>query len=113
MNLYWQWNHNPIDEAWSLSERPGFLRLKTARVVNNLQIAPNTLTQRMSGPECTGSVKIDLSGMKDGDVCGLAAFNSDSGLLRVIKKGVNTSFSSLKRNPCSNSLTTLTMLMWR
>ena len=87
MNLYWQWNHNPIDEAWSLSERPGFLRLKTARVVNNLQIAPNTLTQRMSGPECTGSVKIDLSGMKDGDVCGLAAFNSDSGLLRVIKKG--------------------------
>ncbi len=87
MKLYWQWNHNPVDEAWSLAERPGYLRLKTARVVDNLQVAPNTLTQRMAGPECCGEVKIDLSGMKDGDVCGLAAYNGDSGVLRVVKKG--------------------------
>ncbi len=87
MNLYWQWNHNPIDEAWSLTERPGHLRLKTARVVDNMQVAPNTLTQRMSGPECTGSVKIDVANMKDGDICGLAAYNGDSGVLRVVKKG--------------------------
>ncbi|MCM1450718.1 MAG: glycoside hydrolase 43 family protein [Clostridium sp.] len=87
MKLYWQWNHNPIDEAWSLQERPGFLRLKTARVVENLQLAPNTLTQRMSGPACSGAVKIDVSGMKDGDVCGLAAFNGDSGVARIVKKG--------------------------
>ncbi|MDE6561519.1 MAG: glycoside hydrolase, partial [Muribaculaceae bacterium] len=49
--------------------------------------APNTLTQRMAGPECSGEVKIDVAGMKDGDVCGLAAFNGDSGVLRIIKKG--------------------------
>ncbi|MCF0199164.1 MAG: family 43 glycosylhydrolase [Bacteroidaceae bacterium] len=90
LKLYWQWNHNPIDDAWSLSERPGFLRLKTGRVVKNLQVAPNTLTQRMSGPECTGVVCIDISKMKDGDVCGLAAFNGDSGVLRVVKKGKKT-----------------------
>ena len=87
LKLYWQWNHNPIDEAWSLAERPGYMRLKTARVVNNLNIAPNTLTQRMGGPECTGSVCIDVANMKDGDRCGLAAYNGDSGVLRVIKKG--------------------------
>ncbi len=87
LNLYWQWNHNPIDEAWSLTERPGYMRLKTARVVDNLQLAPNTLTQRMAGPECSGEVRIDVAGMKDGDVCGLAAFNGDSGVLRIIKKG--------------------------
>ena len=87
LSKYWQWNHNPIDEAWSLTERPGFMRLKTARVVNNLNLAPNTLTQRMSGPECTGSVLIDFSNMKDGDICGLAAFNGDSGVLRIVKKG--------------------------
>lgn len=58
------------------------MRLKTARVVDNLQVAPNTLTQRMAGPECSGEVKIDVAGMKDGDVCGLAAFNGDSGVLR-------------------------------
>ncbi len=87
MKLYWQWNHNPIDEAWSLTERPGHLRLKTSRVVDNMQVAPNTLTQRMAGPECTGEIKMDVAKMKDGDICGLAAYNGDSGVLRVVKKG--------------------------
>ena len=87
MKLYWQWNHNPIDEAWSLTEHPGHLRLKTARVVDNMQVAPNTLTQRMAGPGCSGEVKIDVAHMKDGDICGLASYNSDSGVLRVVKKG--------------------------
>ncbi len=87
MCLYWQWNHNPIDAAWSLTERPGHLRLKTARVVDNMQVAPNTLTQRMAGPACCGEVKMDVANMKEGDICGFAAYNSDSGVLRIVKKG--------------------------
>ena len=87
LGLHWQWNHNPIDKAWSLTERPGFLRLKTSRVVPNIYLAPNSLTQRMMGPTCSASVSIDLSHLKDGDCAGFAAFNSDSGLLTVKKKG--------------------------
>ena len=87
LGLHWQWNHNPIDAAWSLTERPGFLRLKTSRIVKNLYLAPNTLTQRMEGPTCSGSIAIDFSKMKDGDCAGLAAFNSDTGALMVKKKG--------------------------
>ena len=87
LGLHWQWNHNPIDNAWSLTERPGFLRLKTNRVVENLYLAPNTLTQRMEGPTCSGSILIDYSKMKDGDCAGLAAFNSDTGSLTLKKKG--------------------------
>ncbi len=83
----WQWNHNPVDEAWSLTERPGFLRMKTSRVVPNLYLAPNTLTQRMEGPACSGAVTLDVSHLKDGDCCGLAAFNGDSGVLTIKKKG--------------------------
>ena len=89
LGLHWQWNHNPIDEAWSLKERPGFLRLKTNRVVSNLYLAPNTLTQRMEGPTCNGTIAIDISKMKDGDCAGLAAFNSDTGALVIKKKGKN------------------------
>lgn len=89
LGLHWQWNHNPIDEAWSLKERPGFLRLKTNRVVSNLYLAPNTLTQRMEGPTCSGTIAIDISKMKDGDCAGLAAFNSDTGALVIKKKGKN------------------------
>ena len=87
LGLHWQWNHNPTAAAWSLTERPGWLRLKTSRVVSNLYEAPNTLTQRMEGPQCSGAVVMDLSKMKDGDCAGLAAFNGDSGVLTVKKTG--------------------------
>jgi beta-xylosidase len=76
-----------VDDAWSLTERPGFLRLKTSRVVENLYLAPNTLTQRMEGPTCSGFVVMDVSKMKDGDCAGLAAFNGDSGVLTIKKEG--------------------------
>ena len=87
LGLHWEWNHNPIDNAWSLKERPGFLRLKTNRVVENLYLAPNTLTQRMEGPTCSGYIAMDISKMKDGDCAGLAAFNGDSGVLIIKKQG--------------------------
>ena len=87
LGLHWQWNHNPVDKAWSLTERPGYLRLKTARVVSNLYLAPNTLTQRMEGPKCTGSIALDLSKMKDGDIAGLAAFNDNSAVMAIKKVG--------------------------
>ncbi|KAB4417323.1 glycoside hydrolase [Bacteroides thetaiotaomicron] len=84
MKINWQWNHNPINEAWSLTERSGYLRLKTSRITDNLYAAPNTLTQRMEGPLCSGSISLDLSHMKDGDRAGLAAFNGHSALLTVL-----------------------------
>lgn len=79
----WQWNHNPVDTAWTLTERRGYLRLKTSRVVDNIFLAPNTLTQRMEGPRCEATVMLDVTGMRDGDVAGFSAFNGDAGLLSV------------------------------
>ena len=87
LGLHWQWNHNPVAQAWSLTERPGFLRLKTSRVVPNLYLAPNTLTQRMEGPQCSGTVALDCSHMKDGDCAGFCAFNGDSGVLTIKRNG--------------------------
>lgn len=86
LKLNWQWNHNPVNEAWSLTERPGFLRLKTNRVVDNLFLAPNTITQRMEGPECSGVIAMEVSNMKEGDVAGFSAFNGDAALLSVTMK---------------------------
>lgn len=87
LKINWQWNHNPEDKYWSLSERPGYLRLKTNRVVDNLFAAPNTITQRMEGPACSGVISMDVSKMKDGDVAGFSAFNGDAGLLSVQMDG--------------------------
>ena len=53
-------------------------------MVDNLFLAPNTLTQRMSGPKCSGVVAMDVSKMKEGDVAGFSAFNGCSGVLAVV-----------------------------
>ncbi|MBE6261942.1 MAG: glycosyl hydrolase 43 family protein [Prevotella sp.] len=87
LGLHWQWNHNPIDNAWNLTDRAGWLRLKTNRVVPNIFLAPNTLTQRMEGPTCCGVVKMDISKMKDGDCAGFATFNDQTGALAIRKQG--------------------------
>ena len=83
LKLEWEWNHNPVNEAWSLSERPSYLRLKTSRTVDNLFMAPNTISQRMEGPACTGTVKMDISNMHDGDVAGISALQGDAAVLQV------------------------------
>ena len=71
--LAWQWNHNPESDFWSLSERPGFLRLTNGRVDEDVLQTPNTLTQRTFGPKSTAETALELGGMKDGDFAGLLA----------------------------------------
>lgn len=97
LKINWQWNHNPVDDAWSLTERPGFLRLKTNRIADNLYAATNTITQRMEGPQCQGIVSLDVAHMKDGDVAGFSAFNGHSGLLSVIAEG-NKKYLTMSTN---------------
>ena len=97
LSINWQWNHNPINDKWTLKERPGYLRLKTNRIVDNLFLAPNTLTQRMEGPECEGSILIDVSKMNDGDVAGFSAFNGLSGILMISKDKKKKTLSMLTK----------------
>lgn len=81
--LVWQWNHNPDNSLWSVSERKGYLRLTTGRVDSAFVMARNTLTQRTFGPECSGSTAIDISDMKEGDFAGLALLQRKFGLVGV------------------------------
>ena len=81
--LEWQWNHNPDNSAWSLSEREGWLRLTNKTLASNLLNAKNTLTMRTEGPSCSSVVKLDASGMKPGDKAGLSAFQFKYGEVGV------------------------------
>jgi beta-xylosidase len=85
--LAWQWNHNPEPRNWSLTKRPGHLSFVTRRVVSTLLEARNTLTQRTFGPESSATTSIDVSGMKDGDYAGLAAFQKRYGFVGVKMSG--------------------------
>ncbi|WP_394341997.1 glycoside hydrolase family 43 protein [Pseudochryseolinea flava] len=81
--LVWQWNHNPDNRCWSLSARKGFLRLTTGRIDSSFLQARNTLTQRTVGPQCSGIIKLDVSGMKSGDFAGLSLLQRRYGLIGV------------------------------
>lgn len=81
--LAWQWNHNPDNKYWSLTARPGFLRLTTGRVDSDFLQARNSLTQRTFGPSCSGELAMDISHMKNGDFAGLAALQRKYGFVGV------------------------------
>ena len=86
LDLVWQWNHNPNNNYWSLTDRAGWLRLTTGSKATSILNARNTLTQRTFGPTCSGKIKMDISGMKNGDYAGLAAFSYNYGYIAVQKE---------------------------
>jgi len=71
LGLQWQWNHNPVDNNWSLVKRPGYLRL-TSMHATGINNARNTLTQRIIGENSTIITKLDTSNLCDGQIAGLA-----------------------------------------
>ncbi|MDY8023409.1 glycoside hydrolase 43 family protein [Paenibacillus polymyxa] len=99
----WQWNHNPDNTKWSLTQRPGFMRITTGKVSASILEARNTLTQRTFGPKSTGIIAMETSGMKDGDYSGLAAFQAKYGFVGVKMSG--TSKSIVMVNASSGAMT--------
>jgi beta-xylosidase len=81
--LVWQWNHNPDNALWSVTERKGYLRLKTGRIDSLFLKSRNTLTQRTFGPVCSGTTLLDVSNMKEGDFAGLVALQRKFGQVGV------------------------------
>jgi xylan 1,4-beta-xylosidase len=91
LGLRWQWNHNPNTGLWSLTSRPGFLRLTTGSLSTSVLNARNTLTQRTYGPESTGNIALEIGNMRDGDYAGLGAFQFYYGFVGVKMVGTNRS----------------------
>lgn len=79
--LVWQWNHNPQPDYWSLKDREGFLRLTTDRVDSSFLDTRNTFTQRTIGPQSSATIRIELSGMKEGDYAGLGLLQKNFGFV--------------------------------
>lgn len=94
LGLQWQWNHNPDDSRWSLSERPGFLRLRPTRSTN-FWTTRNTLTQKGQGPWSRGEVKFDLRHLRPGDICGFGTLGKINGHIAVNCGGDGKIFLSM------------------
>ncbi len=101
----WEWNHNPRDSHWSLTEKTGHLRLKASLPVSEEHMDPpnihkpwqknpgpetafwracNTVSQRIMGTT-TGRAEalFDISGVKPGQRAGFVRFGGVYHLLGV------------------------------
>jgi xylan 1,4-beta-xylosidase len=84
LNPLWQWNHVEDDAKWSLTERPGALRLHSLPATD-FYSARNTLCQRPPGPESTMTVELNTSGMTNGDIAGLGLVSAPYAWIGVSK----------------------------
>lgn len=82
----WQFNHNPVDEAWSLAEKPGYLTLHALKA-DAFVLARNTVTQKLMGYAGTVTATLDLSAMQEGQRCGVAAMGMMNYVLGIRQEG--------------------------
>lgn len=89
LNPEWQWNHVPDDTKWSLTEKPGVLRLHSLPA-GSFYAARNSICQRPPGPESIMTVELDTSGMVAGDNAGLALLSSPYAWIGIVKTAEGT-----------------------
>ena len=82
----WEWNHNPDDAHWSLSARPGYLRLIPMQA-DGILSARDTLTECMQDNAFEFTVRLDLTKMNQGVHAGLAMFEQSASGLEVAQSG--------------------------
>lgn len=81
----WEWNHNPAGSDWSLSERPGFLRLR-ALPAADLVGARDTLTQLLQARDEQVTTRLAMGGMADHQKAGLAMFGVQPSWIAVVQR---------------------------
>ena len=81
----WQWNHNPVNDAWSLTEHPGCLTLQGLHAESFLK-ARNTLTQKVMGYKSVATAVIDFSHIIDGCRTGMVCMGKGNQMLGVSRK---------------------------
>jgi beta-xylosidase len=89
LNPHWQWNHVPDDSKWSITEKPGVLRLHSLPAAD-FYSARNSICQRPPGPESIMTVELDTSGLIAGDTAGLALLSSPYVWIGVVKSAEAT-----------------------
>ena len=88
-NPHWQWNHVPDDSKWSLTEKPGVLRLHSLPAANFYN-ARNSICQRPPGPESIMTVELDTSGLVAGDTAGLGLVSTPYAWIGLVKSDEGT-----------------------
>ena len=92
LSLQWQFNHNPVDDAWSLTSRKGYLAIDALHA-ESFKKARNTVSQKIMGFAGSYTVSVDLSGLSNGQYAGMACMGKDNFLAGIRKTGSGTAVS--------------------
>ena len=68
--VQWQFNHNPANENWSLTSRPGWLEIKALKA-ESVRDSRNQFTQKTMGYKGEAVIRMDYSAMTEGQRAGL------------------------------------------
>ena len=77
MGLEWNYLRNPYEENYSLSERPGYLRLKGTAVTMSDQDSPTFVGCRQTELNCSVSTKLDFKPTCENEEAGLVIRGND------------------------------------
>ena len=91
LGLQWQFNHNPVNEAWSLTERNGKITFHALRA-DNFKEARNTLTQKTMGYTGCATVKMtwQAKDLSNGQRCGLACMGGQNWQIGIMQEDGKT-----------------------
>ena len=87
LGLQWQWNHNPDNEKWSLTERRGWLTLH-ALPAENIMGARGSITQKVMGYEGVVTTLLDCARLTEGTSAGLLCIGRNFHGIGVGNEGV-------------------------
>jgi beta-xylosidase len=101
LGAQWLWNHNPDNSKWSLSARPGWLRLSARPIAarggqsaasggvpfaeDSILFAYDTLVQLAMGKVTSAVTELDTTGMVDGQRAGITLFGQTYGWIGVVR----------------------------
>lgn len=86
--LQWQWQANPRDEWYSLSDSPGRLRLNAVSCPSehgNLWYAPNLLLQKFPAEKFSATVEIEPCLSSEGERAGLIIMGKEYSYIGVVR----------------------------
>jgi len=93
LNLVWQWNHNPVDTHWNLTDHKGWLTLR-ALPADSLKASRNMLTQKVVGYR---SESTTLLSAKGNCYAGLFCIGKQFNAIGLCPQGIYTEFEGQKQ----------------
>ncbi|MBL4561416.1 MAG: glycoside hydrolase 43 family protein [Labilibaculum sp.] len=84
LDFQWSWNHNPVNDQWSLTQKKDCLLLNALPATSFLK-AKNTLTQKVMGSQGEATTFLLADQMNDGQKAGLCLMGKQYNLIGIVK----------------------------